>query len=102
MLHYFVETLQYPPSLMAVEKEIRLGELKKRCDILIYNRDGKPFLLVECKEMTISVTDAVLQQVLRYNQALQVPYLALTNGRYTWLFHNTGGQLVEAGEWPLI
>ncbi len=100
ILQYLTLVLQYPASLIAVEKEIRLGELKKRCDIIVYDRDMKPFLLVECKEMEAPLTDAAVHQALRYNQTLQVPYFAITNGQYTCLFKNEAGQLVEVGEWP--
>jgi len=35
----------------------------------------------------------VLDQVLRYNIGLPVPYLAITNGRYCAAFHKNEGQL---------
>src|SRR5260221_12305849 len=66
-LQYLLQVKQYPAALIAVEKEIRLGELTKRFDILVYNSKHEPWLMVECKGMAIALTEEVLQQVLRYN-----------------------------------
>lgn len=79
-LQYLLQVKKYPASLTAVEKEIRLGELKKRFDILVYDAQHQPWLMVECKGMDVLLSDAVLQQVLRYNIAIPVPYLVITNG----------------------
>lgn len=79
---YLSQIKNYPLALMAVEKEIRLGELKKRCDIVVF-RDARPWMIVECKEPQVRIDERVLRQVLGYNMVLQVPYLVLTNGNAT-------------------
>lgn len=81
-LQYLTQTKKYPASLIAVEKEIKLGELKKRFDIVVYDRNSKPWIIVECKEMNVALDKSVLDQVLRYNISLDVPYLVITNGSY--------------------
>ena len=80
MLQYLLQNLQYSSTLIAVEKELKMGELKKRFDILVYDKQHKPWLMIECKAMDIKLTDNVLQQILRYNMSLQVAYLFITNG----------------------
>lgn len=82
MLQYLVQTLQYPASLIAVEKEIMLGELTKRFDILVY-RDASPWMIIECKEMNVPLSEAVLKQVLSYNISIRASYLVITNGTDT-------------------
>jgi hypothetical protein len=82
-LQYLVKVKCYPASLIAVEREISLGDLKKRCDIVVY-KETKPWMIVECKEMQVQLTEAVIKQVLNYNIALQVRYLVITNGRQTY------------------
>ena len=86
MLQYLLQTLQYPASLIAVEKELKMGEIKKRFDILVYNTQHKPWLMIECKAMDVKLADNVLQQILRYNMAVPVAYLFITNGTsvYGW------------------
>jgi hypothetical protein len=85
-LQYLTQIKEYPASLIAIEKEIKLGELKKRFDIVVYDADTKPWVIVECKEMNVTLDKNVLDQVLRYNMSLNVPYLIITNGSYCRAF----------------
>ena len=85
-LQYLTQIKKYPASLIAIEKEIKLGELKKRFDILVYDTNTKPWMIVECKEINVVLDKAVLDQVLRYNISLNVPYLVITNGTYCMAF----------------
>jgi hypothetical protein len=86
-LQYLTQIKKYPASLIAIEKEIKLGELKKRFDIVVYDAETKPWMIVECKEMNVALDKAVLEQVLRYNISLKVPYLVITNGSYCMAFN---------------
>lgn len=81
-LQYLTKIKKYPASLIAVEKEIKLGELKKRFDLVVYDKESKPWMIVECKEMNVQLDKTVLDQVLRYNITLNLPYLVITNGSY--------------------
>lgn len=92
-LQYLLKVMQYPASLIAVERELRLGELKKRFDILVYNQQHQPWLMVECKAMGIPLEESVLMQVLRYNIAVPVSYLIITNGEFCTGFVKTGTEL---------
>lgn len=80
---HFLLNNAYPASLIAVEKEIVLNDLKKRCDIIVY-RNGEPWMIIECKETNVPLTEKVVHQVLNYNQALLVKYLLITNGTETF------------------
>lgn len=82
-IQYLLQTKKYPASIIAVEKEIKLGDLKKRCDIVVYRND-KPWMIVECKEQGVALNDAVIQQILRYNITLNVSILVITNGESTY------------------
>ena len=82
-LQYLLQAKKYPSSLIAVEKEIMLGELKKRCDLVVF-KESKPWLIVECKEMKVELTEAVIRQILNYNITLKVNYLVITNGSSTY------------------
>jgi len=102
ILQYLTKIKLYPASLIAIEKEIALGELKKRFDIVVYDKDSRPWMIVECKEMNVALDQQVLDQVLRYNIPMQVPYLVITNGSYCFAFENKEGQLIELGELPSV
>jgi hypothetical protein len=94
LLQYFVQVLSIPASLIAVEKEIKLGELKKRFDILVY-KESKPWMMVECKEMDTAINQSVLKQVLNYNITLGVQYIVVTNGRIHYAFELKNDQIYE-------
>jgi hypothetical protein len=84
MIHYLKDTMQYPASLFAVEKTIKVGNMSKRFDIVVYNRDHKPWMLAECKAPEIPVTEKTLQQLLNYQKTVQCSYWLLTNGHETF------------------
>jgi hypothetical protein len=79
MLQYLLQVKKYPASLIAIEKEIALGELRKRFDIVVY-RNAKPWMIIECKEMNVPLSEAVLRQILNYNISVQAEHLLITNG----------------------
>ena len=99
-LQYLIQVKKYPASLVAIEKEIRLGELKKRFDILVYDAQHHPWLIVECKAMEVPLSEMVLQQALRYNISVPVPYVVITNGHYCAGFLKEGMQLQPVDDLP--
>ncbi len=99
-LQYLTQIRNYPSSLIAIEKEIKVGELKKRCDIVIYNREHIPWMIVECKEMDVQLGPAVLDQALRYHITLLCDYLVITNGSYTYGFKKEGIEFIEIDKLP--
>jgi len=99
-LQFLIIVKKYPAALIAVEKEIKLGDLKKRFDIVVYDNNSEPWMIIECKEMNVELNKQVLDQVLRYNIAMQVPYLVITNGSYCMAFQCNQNQLVDLKELP--
>lgn len=80
VLHFLVETKHYPKSLINVEKQLVVHQLKKRYDVVVFNTDGSLHLLVECKAPKISITQHTFDQIAQYNIQLQASYLMITNG----------------------
>jgi len=99
-LQYVVQVKKYPGSLIAIEKEIFLGEIKKRCDIVVYSRISQPWMIIECKEMNERLSPKVLDQVLRYHITLPAKYLVITNGSYCIGFEKFEEQFHEINELP--
>lgn len=79
-LMYLVTEKKYPASLIAVEKKLTINTLTKRTDIVVYNTDGKPAIIVECKAPNVNITQQVFDQIARYNLKLTAQYLIVTNG----------------------
>jgi predicted type IV restriction endonuclease len=80
LIHYLHSEKQVPLSLISVEKEINLNNTKKRYDVVVYNKDAKPVLLIECKAPDVELTKTTVEQALRYNLILGVKYLLISNG----------------------
>jgi hypothetical protein len=85
-LLYLIHKKKFPPSLMAAERQIRVGEMMKRFDLLVFDQNGAPFMIVECKEMNTPLSDSVIQQAMTYNISAGAPFLAVTNGNYCAVF----------------
>ena len=84
VVQYLVLEKKYPLSRIRVEMGLTINELSKRCDILIFDRNATPFLLVECKSIHVPVDQAVFDQIARYNLKFKVPFLITTNGLTTF------------------
>jgi hypothetical protein len=79
-LMYLTCEKKYPHSLISVETGLRLYKRVKRTDIVIYGKQGNPLMIVECKAPDIIIGEKAFDQAVRYNMALRVKYLILTNG----------------------
>ncbi|MEO1451456.1 MAG: type I restriction enzyme HsdR N-terminal domain-containing protein [Bacteroidota bacterium] len=101
LVHYLVRAKGVSPNLVSVEKEIRYRELRKRFDVVVFDRAGKPFILCEVKAPDVPVNQDTLNQIARYNESLQAPHLLLTNGRMLAFFsRNAEGEYVfQANGW---
>ena len=79
-IHYLNKEKNYPFGLMGVEKMVKYNSLKTRADIVIWNRERMPSVIVECKAPNIKITQDAFNQIARYNFKLRVKYLVVTNG----------------------
>ena len=79
-LNFLIQEKKYPASLINVEKQIKLNELSKRYDIVIYNNDGSVHCIVECKAPNVNINQNTFDQIARYNSHLDASFLMVTNG----------------------
>ena len=77
------QQLSVPLHMMMSEAGFKLGGKQFRADILIYDRKASPLAVVECKRPEVELTAEVLDQAIRYNMVLNVPYIFITNGTRT-------------------
>lgn len=77
---YLNQEHRYPISRIAVEKSIQYAGLTKRWDIVVYDNDFQPFILVECKAPHIPISVDTLYQALTYQKEMQGRFIALSNG----------------------
>lgn len=76
-------SLGVPLHMMMSEASFKLGEKKFRADILVYDRNLRPIVVVECKRPEVELSNDVLDQAIRYNMVLDVRYILITNGKRT-------------------
>ena len=100
MLHYLVETRKVAAGLIAVEYSIKVNNLPKRADIVVFNNLGEPQMIVECKAESVPITEKVLDQAIRYFSGLKVKYLTLTNGKMMFCYKVEDGKLEALAEFP--
>ncbi|PIF06115.1 MAG: restriction endonuclease subunit R [Draconibacterium sp.] len=79
-MEYLKQEKQYPPSLMSVEKKVLVNGMAKRFDLLVYKRNGDPFLIAEFKSPMLKIGQDTFDQAVRYNMALNVDIILVSNG----------------------
>lgn len=79
-VQFLIHDKKYPVSLIALEKQLILNNLKKRTDIVVFNNSGNPDIIVECKAPHIKISQDTFDQIARYNLKLNANYLIVTNG----------------------
>lgn len=79
-VEYLITEKNYPISHINVEKQLKIGPVVKRYDVVVFNSSGAIHLIVECKAPGVKITQATFDQIARYNMALQSKYLMVTNG----------------------
>lgn len=79
-INYMITELKYPRTLLRVEGGLTYNKLSKRSDIVVYDRDGKPWMVVECKAPGYDLSQATLHQATAYNAALRARFLVISNG----------------------
>lgn len=101
-VQYLVQVKKYPVQLIALEKKIRLGELVKRFDILVYDKLHQPWMMIECKASAVQLDETVLHQLLRYHLSVPVSFLVITNGEFTYGWQKNERGLHLLNEMPLL
>lgn len=79
-VHYLVSYKEYPEALLANETSIAIGNVKKRCDTVVYDKFLNPMAIIEYKAATVEINQEVFDQIVRYNMTLRVPWLIVSNG----------------------
>ena len=79
-VHLLTDLKGYPKGLLANEVQLDLNSTKKRCDTVLFNKELNARMIVEYKAPSVEITQAVFDQITRYNMVLKVEYLIVSNG----------------------
>lgn len=80
-VHYLINEKHYPAGLMGNEIPVNQNGRERRCDTVVFDRQGQPLMIVEYKAMSVPITQEVFNQIYRYNTVLRVRYLTVFNGK---------------------
>lgn len=80
VVQFLLQDKNYPKSYINVEKLIKVNDLNKRYDIVVYQPNGELFLLIECKAPEVKISQQTFDQIARYNLVLNAKYLMVSNG----------------------
>jgi type I site-specific restriction endonuclease len=103
MIKYLIEYRNYPKSMIKVESGLKYDKLHKRSDILVYNKQGDPFLVIECKSPEMKIDQNVMHQVATYSKSLKVKYIGVSNGlcHYCWAIDQEKRSTQNLEDFPL-
>ena len=79
-IHYLIHHRKYPRSLVKVEGGLTFNTLQKRSDIVVFDRTGSPWMVIECKAPDLKLSEKTVMQASMYNHTLKARYLVITNG----------------------
>ena len=102
LIQQFIHQSQIPTSLISVEREIELNGLRKRYDLLVFDRSGSPWLMAECKSADVPLGATVMEQLLRYHIRIPTSFLVISNGAETRCWQTSASGLVECNDWPTL
>src|SRR5690554_7513928 len=80
VVQFLIREHKYAKGLINVEKQLKVNNLSKRYDVVVFNKNGSVFMIVECKAPSVPIDQVTFDQVARYNLALKAQYLMVTNG----------------------
>ncbi len=86
-VNFLVMELKYPRSLVKIEGGLAYNDLPRRSDVVVFDREGNPWMLIECKASTTTLSDATLHQVAAYNATLRAKYITISNGMVHYCAH---------------
>ena len=80
VVQFLLQDKKYPKSHINVEKLLKINNLNKRYDVVVYKPDGNITILIECKAPGVKISQSTFDQIARYNMTLNADYLMVTNG----------------------
>lgn len=100
LLHFLVNHKGFPAERLAVEMQIEVNLLKRRCDAVVFNSMGQPQIIIECKEPDLSINADVVHQIAQYNAKLNTQWLILSNGleHLTLFIDSQSGKFTQHNE----
>ncbi|WP_245579214.1 type I restriction enzyme HsdR N-terminal domain-containing protein [Algoriphagus mannitolivorans] len=103
-INFLIAHKGYPKGLFALEKGMKYNKLSKRTDLVVFDRDGMPFLLIECKAPEVQINEKTLAQAMSYNKEIKSPNIVLSNGlrHICFGYNKTKNTYEQLNDLPII
>lgn len=95
ILHYLIHTQKISASLIAVERALIVNDIQKRFDVVVFNRQGLPYILIECKSPNVTINIDTFLQGGNYNTKLGAAFIWLSNGKSNFVFETETLQISD-------
>jgi hypothetical protein len=92
LILHLIQNIKISIGQIQVEKKLNINGLLRRFDVVVYDKDVKPYILIECKASSVKISQQTFDQVAAYNFAVQAPFIIVSNGQETycaWVDHDT-------------
>lgn len=101
-IRFLTNKMQYPASLIAIERKLNLNGTYKRFDALVFDKNAKPVVIIEFKAPEVEITQSTFDQASVYNYVLNAPYLFISNGisHYFCKVNNEEGKYIFLEKLP--
>lgn len=100
LIQYLITGKNYPANYFSVEKQLKVYNYTRRTDVVIYNNELKPWMVVECKAPTVELDEGVLYQATKYNTELGANYLLISNGMQSFIFEYENESINQLKDFP--
>lgn len=96
IIAYLVENYNYNKSLFRIERKIENINQQFRPDVVIYNSDCTPFMVIECKAKNVKISQDHVFQIINYNNFLNSKYILVTNGVKIFCWKLFGNEYIKS------
>lgn len=96
IIDYLVENYNYNKSLFRIERKIENINQQFRPDVVIYNSDCTPFMVIECKAKNVKISQDHIFQIINYNNFLNSRYILVTNGAKIFCWKLLGNEYIKS------
>ena len=102
MILYLLEDKKYNKNRIGIENGLTVNQLSRRYDLLVFDEQVQPLLLIECKAPRVKICQDTIDQAAAYNLQLKAPFLSVTNGidTHCWELNHSTKQYQSLDAFP--
>lgn len=100
IIAYLISECGFEPQSIVEEYPVSLNGTAQRADIVVFDNEAQPYILVECKADSVAIDSEVFAQAVRYNSVVKARFVVLTNALQTAIFEVCDGEYRAVSRYP--